>query len=99
MKKTFKGIVDLVKNRAIVWHEDNFGSTFDVVDIPEDMKEEAKQYRALLIEEVASYDENLLEKFMEDENSITEDEVHAALESSSNGYVDHSYGMWFCIQK
>ena len=81
-EEDFKGIVDLVKNRAIVWHEDNFGSTFDVVDIPEDMKEEAKQYRALLIEEVASYDENLLEKFMEDENSITEDEVHAALRAA-----------------
>jgi len=78
----FKGVVDLVKNRAIIWHEDNFGSTFDVVDIPEDMKEEVHSYRALLIEEVASYDEDLLEKFMEDENSITEDEVHAALRAA-----------------
>ncbi len=78
----FKGIVDLVKNRAIVWHDDNFGSTFDVVDIPEDMKDEVRKYRALLIEEVASYDENLLEKFMEDEDSITEDEVHAALRAA-----------------
>jgi elongation factor G len=78
----FKGIVDLVKNRAIVWHDDNFGSTFDVVEIPDDMKEEARKYRALLIEEVASYDENLLEKFMEDEDSITEEEVHAALRAA-----------------
>ncbi|MGJ5643496.1 elongation factor G [Formosa sp. S-31] len=78
----FKGIVDLVKNRAIIWHDDNFGSTFDVVEIPEDMKEEARKYRALLIEEVASYDENLLEKFMEDEDSITEEEVHAALRAA-----------------
>ncbi len=78
----FKGIVDLVKNRAVVWHDDNFGSTFDVVDIPEEMKEEVREYRALLIEEVATYDENLLEKFMEDEDSITEDEVHAALRAA-----------------
>ncbi len=78
----FKGIVDLVKNRAIVWHEENNGATFDIVEIPEDLKEEAKEYRALLIEEVASYDENLLEKFMEDEDSITEDEVHAALRAA-----------------
>ncbi|WP_347174127.1 elongation factor G [Polaribacter uvawellassae] len=78
----FKGIVDLVKNRAIVWHDDNFGSTFDVVAIPEDMKDEVRKYRALLIEEVASYDEDLLEKFMEDEDSITEDEVHAALRAA-----------------
>ena len=78
----FKGIVDLVKNRAIVWHDETQGATFDVIDIPEELKEEAAQYRALLIEEVASYDENLLEKFMEDENSITEDEVHAALRAA-----------------
>ena len=78
----FKGIVDLVKNRAIVWHEDNFGSTFDVVDIPAEMQDEVNEYRAHLIEEVASYDEGLLEKFMEDEDSITEDEIHAALRAA-----------------
>ncbi|WP_274473803.1 elongation factor G [Mangrovimonas aestuarii] len=78
----FRGIVDLAKNRAIVWHEDNFGATFDVVDIPADMVDEVRQYRANLIEEVAGYDEELLEKFMEDENSITEEEVHAALRAA-----------------
>ena len=81
-EEDFKGVIDLVKNRAIVWHENTQGATFDIVDIPEDMKEEARKYRALLIEEVASYDENLLEKFMEDEDSITEDEVHAALRAA-----------------
>lgn len=81
-EQDFKGIVDLIKNRAIVWHEENNGATFDVIDIPEELKEEAAQYRALLIEEVASYDDNLLEKFMEDEDSITEDEVHAALRAA-----------------
>ncbi len=78
----FKGIIDLVKNRAIIWHDETQGATFDVVDIPEDMKEEARKYRALLIEEVATYDEELLEKFMEDEDSITEEEVHAALRAA-----------------
>ena len=78
----FKGIVDLVKNRAIVWHDETQGATFDVIEIPDELKEEAKKYRALLIEEVAGYDENLLEKFMEDEDSITEDEVHAALRAA-----------------
>lgn len=78
----FKGIVDLIKNRAIVWHEENSGSTFDVVEIPEDMKADVAQYRAQLIEEVAGYDEGLLEKFMEDENSITEDEIHKALRAA-----------------
>ena len=78
----FKGIVDLIKNRAIVWHEENSGSTFDVVEIPADMKEDVAKYRAQLIEEVAGYDEGLLEKFMEDEHSITEEEIHKALRAA-----------------
>ena len=81
-EENFKGIVDLVKNRAIIWHEEGMGATFDVVAIPEELKEEARILRGKLIEEVASYDENLLEKYMEDENSITEEEVHAALRAA-----------------
>ena len=79
----FKGIVDLVKNQAIVWHEDNMGATFDVVDIPEDMKEEVQEYRAYLIEAVAEYDDALLEKFFENPDSISEDEVHEALRKAT----------------
>ncbi len=78
----FKGIVDLAKNRAIVWHDEKFGSTFDVIEIPDDMKAEVKEYRAALIEAVAEYDEELMEKFFEDEDSITEEEVHAALRAA-----------------
>ena len=78
----FKGVVDLVKNRAIVWHEENMGSTFDIIDIPAEMEAEVKEHRAALIEAVAEYDENLLEKFFEDEDSITEDEIHAALRAA-----------------
>jgi len=79
----FKGVVDLIKNQAIVWHDETLGATFDIVDIPADMIDEVKQYRSILIEEIASYDENLLEKFMEDENSITEDEINAALRAAT----------------
>lgn len=79
----FKGVVDLIKNRAIVWHEENHGSTFDIVDIPADMIDDVKEFRGKLIEEIAAYDENLLEKYMEDENSITEDEVNAALRAAT----------------
>ena len=78
----FKGVVDLIKNRAIVWHEENSGSTFDIVEIPAEMKEDVAKYRAQLIEEVAGYDEGLLEKFMEDESSITEEEIHKALRAA-----------------
>jgi elongation factor G len=79
----FKGIVDLVKNQAIVWHEDQMGATYDVVDIPEEMKKEVNEYRANLIEAVAEYDDALLEKFFDDPESISEDEVHEALRKAT----------------
>ena len=79
----FRGCVDLVKNRAIIWHEDNMGATFDVVDIPEDMKEDVEKFRGELIEAVAEYDDTLLEKYFEDPDSISEDEVHNALRAAT----------------
>jgi elongation factor G len=82
-EENFKGIVDLVKNQAIVWHEDKMGATYDVVDIPDEMKEEVKEYRANLIEAVAEYDDALLEKFFDDPESISEDEVHEALRKAT----------------
>ena len=82
-EQDFKGVVDLVKNQAIVWHDENHGATFDIVPIPEDMLEEVKEYRSILIEAVADYDETLLEKFMEDEDSITEEEINKALRAAT----------------
>ena len=75
----FKGVVDLIKNQAIVWHDDTLGATFDVVPIPEDMKEQVAEYRAILIEAVSEYDENLMEKFFDNPDTISEDEIHNAL--------------------
>ncbi|MCO6146951.1 elongation factor G [Flavobacterium sp. NRK1] len=82
-EEDFKGVVDLVKNQAILWHDATQGATFDIIPIPEDLVEEAKELRSKLIEEVAAYDENLLEKYMEDENSITEDEINNALRKAT----------------
>ncbi|SCY84027.1 elongation factor G [Flavobacterium anhuiense] len=79
----FKGIVDLVKNQAIVWHDETQGATFDIVEIPADMVDDVKHYRSILIEEIATYDENLLDKYMEDENSITEEEINNALRAAT----------------
>lgn len=79
----FRGVVDLIKNQAIVWHDETQGATFDIVPIPEDMKEETHKFRSQLIEEVAAYDENLLEKYMEDEDSLTEDEINEALRKAT----------------
>ncbi len=82
-EEDFRGIVDLVTNKAIVWHEERFGSTFDEVPIPDKMKADVEKYRAELIEAVAEYDENLLEKFFEDPDSISPDEIHAALRDAT----------------
>jgi elongation factor G len=78
-EETFKGVVDLVKNRAVIWHDDTQGATFDVVPIPEDMKEQVETYRALLIEAVSEYDDKLMEKFFDNPDTITEEEIHNAL--------------------
>jgi elongation factor G len=75
----FKGVVDLVNWRGIVWNEHDKGMTYEVVEIPADMMDEALQYRELLLEQVAEFDDRLMEKFFEDPNSITEEEMLNAL--------------------
>ncbi|MBS1558029.1 MAG: elongation factor G [Bacteroidetes bacterium] len=75
----FKGVVDLVNNRGVIWNEEDKGMTYKVVPIPDEMKEEAYEYREKLLEAVAEYDETLIEKFFEDPNSITEQEILTAL--------------------
>ncbi|EPR68787.1 elongation factor G [Cyclobacterium qasimii] len=76
---TFRGVVDLITNQAIVWNEEDQGMTYKVIDIPEDLKETVAEYRQSLIEQVASYDEDLMIKFFEDENSITKEEIMTAI--------------------
>ena len=79
----FRGVVDLVNNRGIIWNEEDKGMTFTEVPIPDDMVEEAAEYREKLLEAVAEYDETLMEKYFEDPNSITEDEILAALRAAT----------------
>ena len=79
----FKGVVDLINFRGIVWNDADKGMTFDVIDIPADMMDEALQYRELLLEQVAEFDDTLMEKFFVDPNSITEDEMLAALRQAT----------------
>jgi elongation factor G len=76
---TFKGVVDLITNQAIVWNEEDQGMTYKVIDIPEDLLETVAEYRQNLVEQVAGYDDALMEKFFEDENSITKEEMMAAI--------------------
>jgi elongation factor G len=75
----FKGVVDLINNRGIVWNEADKGMTFTEVPIPDDMLEEVAEYREHLLEAVADYDESLMEKFFDDPDSITEAEILSAL--------------------
>ncbi|MHC2991145.1 elongation factor G, partial [Pontibacter sp. HJ8] len=82
-EETFRGVVDLVNNRGIIWNEADKGMTFTEVPIPDDMVEEAAEYREKLLEAVAEYDETLMEKYFEDPNSISEDEILAALRAAT----------------
>ncbi|QED38857.1 elongation factor G [Antarcticibacterium arcticum] len=79
----FKGVVDLISKKAIVWNEEDFGMTYETIEIPEELMEDVNKYRTLLVEAVADYDEALMEKFFEDEDSITEDEIIAALRAAT----------------
>jgi len=76
---SFKGVVDLITNQAIVWDDESNGAKFDVVDIPEDLVDTVAEYRAQLVEAVAEFDDTLLEKFFEDPDSITEEEMMGAI--------------------
>ena len=79
----FKGVVDLISKKAIVWNEDDMGMTYEEIPIPEDLKEDVTKYRTKLIESVAEYDDELLEKFFEDESSISDEEIIAALRAAT----------------
>ncbi|HRG53709.1 MAG TPA: elongation factor G, partial [Bacteroidia bacterium] len=76
---SFRGVVDLINFRGIEWNEHDQGMTFKEVPIPDDLLEEAKEWRGKLLESIAEFDDKLMEKFFDDPNSITEAEILAAL--------------------
>ena len=78
-EETFKGLVDLLKMKAILWHDETQGAEFEVTEIPDDLKDEAQEWRDKLVEAAAEFDEALMEKFFDDPNSITEEELIAAI--------------------
>ena len=79
----FRGVVDLINNKAIVWNEEDMGMTFEEIDIPEDMKDTVSEWREKLIESVAEQDDTLLEKFFDDSDSITEAEMMKAIRKAT----------------
>ncbi len=79
----FKGVVDLINFKGITWNEDDFGMTFQEIEIPADIVDEARQLREELLEAVAEFDETLMEKYFEDSESLTERENLDALREAT----------------
>src|SRR5579872_5236192 len=78
----FKGIVDLVKMKAVIWRDETLGAKFDVVDIPADLLEKAQSYREQMIEAVSEFDDVLFEKFVHGE-ALTNDEIRAGIRKAT----------------
>ena len=78
-EERFRGVVDLITNQAIVWNEHDQGSTYEIIPIPEDLVDTVFEWRSKLLEAVAEYDDTLMEKFFEDPNSISADEMRMAI--------------------
>ena len=81
----FKGVVDLVKNKAFIWNEEDMGSTWNEIPIPEDLVEVVAEYRGLLIEAAAEQNDVLMEKYFEDPDSLTEEEIIDAIRKATIG--------------
>lgn len=82
-EENFKGVVDLIKMKGIIWHMETEGMTFDEIEVPADLLEEANHWRGQLVEAVAEYDDKLMEKFFDDPDTITEDEMHQAIRKAT----------------
>ena len=90
---SFKGVVDLITNKAIIWNEEDKGMTYEYVPIPDDLVEVVDEWRQKLVESVAEYDEALLEKFFENPDSITKEEMEAAIRKA---VIDMSFSPVLC---
>ena len=78
-EENFKGVVDLIKMKAILWHDETMGAEYDVEDIPASIMDEAEEWRDKMLENAANYDDTLMEKYLEDPSTITEEEIITAL--------------------
>ena len=82
-EEKFKGLVDLVKMKAIYWHDESMGADYSVEEIPADLVDEAEEWRGKMLETVAEYDDALMEKFFDDPSTITEEEILRALRAAT----------------
>ncbi|MDA8771799.1 elongation factor G [Flavobacteriales bacterium] len=81
----FRGVVDLISNKAFVWNEEDKGMTWEEIAIPEDLVDTVEEYRGLLIEAAAEQNDTLMEKYFEDPNSLTEEEIIDAIRKATIG--------------
>ena len=84
-EETFKGVVDLVKMKAILWHDETMGAEYEVDEIPAELQVEAEEWRDKMLETIAEFDDVLMEKYFSDPSTITEEEIRAALRKATVG--------------
>ena len=82
-EENFKGLVDLIKMKAILWHDETMGADYDVEEIPANLVDEANEWREKMLEKVAEFDDALMEKFFDDPSTITEEEILRALRAGT----------------
>ena len=78
-EEKFRGVVDLIQMKAILWHDETMGAQYDVEEIPADLLDEAKEWREKMLEACAEFDDVVMEKFFDDPDSLTEEEIKAAI--------------------
>ena len=81
-EESFTGVVDLINMNAIVWDEESLGAKYEIVEIPEELKERALEYRKLMLESIADHDDELMEKYLMEEE-ISEDEINSAIRKAT----------------
>ena len=82
-EETFKGIVDLVRMKALYWHDETMGAEYEVDEIPDNLRADAEEWRDKMLEKIAEFDDALMEKYFDDPSTITEDEVRRALRAAT----------------
>ncbi|PIV58900.1 MAG: elongation factor G [Bacteroidetes bacterium CG02_land_8_20_14_3_00_31_25] len=79
----FKGVVDLISKKAIIWEDETLGSTYNIVPVPQEMNEVVEEWNEYMLEKLAEADDDILEKFLNDKNSITTHEIHNAIRKAT----------------
>ncbi|HNZ81160.1 MAG: elongation factor G [Bacteroidales bacterium] len=82
-EETFKGVVDLIKMKALLWHDETLGAEYSVEEIPAGLRAEAEEWRDKMLEQVAEYDDRVMQKYFDDPSTIKEEEIHQALRKAT----------------